>query len=459
MQQRAQAWFFLLTARFFAVGLVAPLLNSPVYSLATLCEDGSTNMNLVTYASPVGIRPDRRWALSLYRGTVSHENFARRKSGVLQLLVSDHADLTWTLGGSSGRNVSKRDECESRGFAWTRIDSMATEEELLPGCAAYVKLEEVERINCGDHDVSICTVVDSDADVEKKHSTTAELRAAGLISELGRAVEPLPVKKQVLSESPSLAVYENLLSRDECEKIIAYARDRKDMTTSNAPAAQFDRQRLLLLVPLLLAAPIPQALRVREAGGDMFAEAFVPILSAAVIVVSVLAQVAILVASNSAGPLRTSSAAALNDDDLAKACPTLATRIARLLETSVDFLEAPVVSRYEPGQLFATHNDASADPERDWGDLGGQRLKTCIVYLNDVARGGETAFDKLDDLHVKPTSGKALVFEPADAKTGRLDERTTHRSEPAGDEKWICQVWARQRHVPPPLGLLKSNNI
>ena len=56
--------------------LVAPLLDVPVYSLATLNGDGSTNMNILTYASPMGIRPERLWQISLYRGTRTHANFA-----------------------------------------------------------------------------------------------------------------------------------------------------------------------------------------------------------------------------------------------------------------------------------------------------------------------------------------------------------------------------------------------
>lgn len=42
-------------------------LSVPVFSLATVNEDGSTNMNIVTYASPVGIEPERLWMISLYK--------------------------------------------------------------------------------------------------------------------------------------------------------------------------------------------------------------------------------------------------------------------------------------------------------------------------------------------------------------------------------------------------------
>lgn len=42
-------------------------LSVPVFSLSTVNEDGTTNMNIVTYASPVGIEPERLWMVSLYK--------------------------------------------------------------------------------------------------------------------------------------------------------------------------------------------------------------------------------------------------------------------------------------------------------------------------------------------------------------------------------------------------------
>lgn len=42
-------------------------LSVPVFSLATVNENGSTNMNVVTYASSVGIEPERLWMVSLYQ--------------------------------------------------------------------------------------------------------------------------------------------------------------------------------------------------------------------------------------------------------------------------------------------------------------------------------------------------------------------------------------------------------
>ena len=63
----------------------APVLTSPVFSLAT-AVDGKTNMNMLTYATPVGIRPQRLWAISLFRKTATHAAWsAGGGRGVLQL--------------------------------------------------------------------------------------------------------------------------------------------------------------------------------------------------------------------------------------------------------------------------------------------------------------------------------------------------------------------------------------
>ena len=56
-----------------------PKQNSHVWSLATKNLDSSTNMNIITFATQVSIKPTPLWAISLYRDTLSHENFIREK--------------------------------------------------------------------------------------------------------------------------------------------------------------------------------------------------------------------------------------------------------------------------------------------------------------------------------------------------------------------------------------------
>jgi len=103
--------------------------------------------------------------------------------------------------------------------------------------------------------------------------------------------------------------------------------------------------------------------------------------------------------------------------------------------------------------------------ECDW------RQVTIITYLNDVPKGGRTVFPNLyapdpcisapeklssnqrQPLAITPQRGSALVFFPAAVASGQVDESTVHYAEEAVDEKWVCQVWKRQRAVPAPLGL------
>ena len=173
---------------------VAPLLDGPVYSLATLDEAGDTNMNVVTYATPVGIRPERRWALSLFKSTASRANFARRRRGVLQLLRPEHAPLVYALGGTSAADADKAAACYGAGFAWESSD---WDERVLPRCAAYVSLEAVgEPVDCGDHEVYVCRVVDGVAGFDASHATTGDLRERGLITTEGRARAPGDVPRK-----------------------------------------------------------------------------------------------------------------------------------------------------------------------------------------------------------------------------------------------------------------------
>lgn len=173
-----------------------PLLNSPVFSLATLDNAGQTNMNILTYATPVGIRPHRLWAISLFRETQTHANWLSSGTGVLQQLSSRHAPLMWALGGtsSSEAHADKAAACAALGLPWIEeAETIGGCERLLPGCVSYFRLtQQGALIDAGSHDVAICrleNVLASGVDPGPALST-AELREAGLISVAGRAVEP-----------------------------------------------------------------------------------------------------------------------------------------------------------------------------------------------------------------------------------------------------------------------------
>jgi flavin reductase (DIM6/NTAB) family NADH-FMN oxidoreductase RutF len=181
-----------------------PLIDVPTYSMATLNADGSTNMNILTYATPVSVRPDRVWSIGLFKDTLSHENFCRDRFCILQLLKEEHTPLIKFLGGSSGKDVDKRNECSKLGFEWGQLDSGNDGEGhddenkpsiplVLPDCAYYLKLRAIgDLINCGSHDVAVCKVegmLVSDDETKTSYVSTARLRELGLITEQGRVAD------------------------------------------------------------------------------------------------------------------------------------------------------------------------------------------------------------------------------------------------------------------------------
>lgn len=196
-----------------------PVINTPVYSLATRGTDGATNMQILTYATPVGVSP-RLWAISLYRPTQTHANWLEQGAGVLQCLCSSHTGLVHTLGGQSGADVDKAAACAAAGFEWMEplphsawVDEAAasssvdaddvqsdnedaTHVQLLPGCVAYLRLVQVgELTSCGEHALAVCRVEgvlgapDGGATTDDALQTRA-LREAGIISDKGKAIPP-----------------------------------------------------------------------------------------------------------------------------------------------------------------------------------------------------------------------------------------------------------------------------
>jgi prolyl 4-hydroxylase len=60
--------------------------------------------------------------------------------------------------------------------------------------------------------------------------------------------------------------------------------------------------------------------------------------------------------------------------------------------------------------------------------VGGQRIATLVIYLNNVAEGGDTNFPR-SSCPVKPKKGSAVYFEYLNA-AGQLDKRCLHAGTP-----------------------------
>lgn len=125
-------------------------------------------------------------------------------------------------------------------------------------------------------------------------------------------------------------------------------------------------------------------------------------------------------------------------------------RAARATGMAVAQHEPPNVISYEPGQQFEEHFDfiePKSDHFRAELDLLGQRVVTCITYLNDGFEGAETAFP-LAGLKLRGAPGDCIVFLNI-LPDGTPDRRTLHAGlPPKRGRKWILSQWLRDRGQP-----------
>jgi prolyl 4-hydroxylase len=128
-------------------------------------------------------------------------------------------------------------------------------------------------------------------------------------------------------------------------------------------------------------------------------------------------------------------------------------RISDLLGVPVENGEPIQILHYTPGAEYKPHWDYF-DPAHPGNEkvlaMGGQRVATLIMYLNDVRSGGSTVFPDVG-IDVLPRKGNAVYFAYT-ADDGQLDRRTLHGGSPViSGEKWIATKWLRERaYVVPP---------
>lgn len=113
-------------------------------------------------------------------------------------------------------------------------------------------------------------------------------------------------------------------------------------------------------------------------------------------------------------------------------------------------MEAFAVLNYAVGEEYGEHFDY-LDPAlpgyaQELARMG-QRIATCLIYLNEGYDGGETEFPKLG-VSFKGGQGDALVFFSADPASGRPDPRTVHAGRtPTSGQKWLLSQFFRNRPV------------
>ncbi len=145
--------------------------------------------------------------------------------------------------------------------------------------------------------------------------------------------------------------------------------------------------------------------------------------------------------------VRTNAAARFDLERMDVVMALVRERIARTAGLPVPGLEWTQVLHYAVGQTFDWHVDW-LDPANPGyaADLAarGQRIATCLVFLNDDFEGGETAFEA-GGLRHRGRKGDALLWANT-LPDGSIDRRTRHAGlPPTKGEKWVLSQWLRGR--------------
>lgn len=122
-------------------------------------------------------------------------------------------------------------------------------------------------------------------------------------------------------------------------------------------------------------------------------------------------------------------------------------RLARAAGVALEHLEPFEILHYSPGEQYTTHIDFFHPDLPNYRELlaeKGQRIKTCLVYLNDDYEGGATRFPTLD-FSFRGERGEAFFFDNV-RPDGRGDMETRHAGlPPTRGEKWLLSQWVRDR--------------
>jgi prolyl 4-hydroxylase len=135
-------------------------------------------------------------------------------------------------------------------------------------------------------------------------------------------------------------------------------------------------------------------------------------------------------------------------DEVVKA---LCQRIADYVAMPLINAESVQVVHYGPTQCYNRHYDGwdfiESEKNRRCLGRGGQRLITCLVYLNEPIKGGTTDFPRLG-ISVQPKLGRMLVFHNVHAGTTDLHVNSEHAGMPVIEgEKYAFNLWFRQQEA------------
>jgi prolyl 4-hydroxylase len=109
------------------------------------------------------------------------------------------------------------------------------------------------------------------------------------------------------------------------------------------------------------------------------------------------------------------------------------------------YSESLQLLKYTEGQFYETHHDYIHGSQKT---LGGPRVVTVFLYLNDVEEGGGTEFPSIGNgITVQPKRGRALIWASVlDEAPNKKDDRTEHQALPViKGTKYGANAWIHLR--------------
>ena len=123
-------------------------------------------------------------------------------------------------------------------------------------------------------------------------------------------------------------------------------------------------------------------------------------------------------------------------------------RISAVVGVPFHMMEPFAVLHYTVGEEYGDHVDYLDPAIPAYAQemvRSGQRVATCLLYLNEDYEGGHTEFPQVG-ISFKGGRGDALIFFSADPATGRPDPRTVHAGRPpTAGQKWLLSQFFRNR--------------
>jgi prolyl 4-hydroxylase len=123
--------------------------------------------------------------------------------------------------------------------------------------------------------------------------------------------------------------------------------------------------------------------------------------------------------------------------------------ISEKTELPIEHQEAIHIVKYNVGGEYKEHHDFF-HPDTDYYNThierGGQRVYSCLFYLNDDFEGGDTSFPKIKYV-ITPELGKLVVWKNLNNDLS-INLNSLHAGLPViKGEKWICIIWVRERKL------------